>query len=96
MSKECFNNSVTTWVSIEYNLILLKFMHCFSCHEKAVTSASAVQLLHFGEQLQNCQLMAVSYSIHGGIKPAVPSLIRNFVSSRTTSRDTVSIKKVLL
>ena len=51
--EERFNSSGTTSVSIEYNLILSKFTHCFSCHEKAVTSASAVQPLHFDEQVQN-------------------------------------------
>ena len=51
--EERFNSSGTTSVSIEYNLILSKFMRCFSCHEKAVTSASAVQPLHFDEQVQN-------------------------------------------
>ena len=75
-SEKRFNNSVT---SIEYNLILLKFMHCFSCHENAVTSASAVQLLNFGEQLKNCQLMAVSCSIHGSrrMQPEPPTITKS-------------------
>ena len=42
MGKDRFNNSVITSVSIEYNRILSKFIRCFSCHEKAVTSANAV------------------------------------------------------
>ena len=42
VSEDRFNNSVITSVSIEYNRILLKFIHCFSCHEKAVASANAV------------------------------------------------------
>ena len=45
VSEERFNNSVTTLVSIEYNrnlCIVFLFMRCFSCHQMAVTSASAV------------------------------------------------------
>ena len=47
VSEESFNNSVITSISIEYNRILSKFMHCFSCHEMAVTSASAVLQTRF-------------------------------------------------
>ena len=46
-------------------LNIIKIYALFSCHKKAVTSASAVQPLRFGKQLQNCQSMAVSYSVHG-------------------------------
>ena len=45
VNEERFNNSVTTLVSIEYNqnlCIVFLFMYCFSCHQMAVTSASAV------------------------------------------------------
>ena len=37
--------SGTTSVSIEYNIMLSKFIHCFSAHMQAVSFASAVQPL---------------------------------------------------
>ena len=108
VSEECFNNSVTTLASIEYNWILSKFMHFFLVMKWLLhllvlysgrVSLTTVALVDDSASFFFLPLPivwgdAILFDLLGGsFEPAVPSLIHNFVSSRTTSRDMVSITK---
>ena len=108
VSEERFNKSVTTLVSIEYNWILSKFMHFFRVTKWLLhllvlysgrVSLTTVALVDDSASFFFLPLPivwgdAILFDPLGGsFEPAVPSLIHNFVSSRTTSRDMVSITK---